>query len=103
MKKKLVIMLFVLLVLSIAIGASPIVDYFYTYGAEAPAVSESVATGGDSSTVPSSSSAPETSGSAVQNGERHPNETAILSAVILSSGTIVIALAVFIKQHNPDD
>jgi len=89
MKKKLVILLIILMVISIAIGVSPIVDYFYVNGAEEEITSTGVVT---------SDTAPVTTEEVV----RQPNQTAVLSAVILATGTILIALVLFIKQRNPE-
>ena len=86
-------MVLVLMVLSIAIGTSPIVDYFYSHGAEETTALVSIAATSD--TAPDSS-----------DGEAMPrtiNQTAIMSAVVLSTGTILIALVLFIKRHNPDE
>ena len=89
MKKKLIILLLILLVISIAIGVSPIVDYFYANGAEEE---------GTSSSVFISDTSPVT----VEDIVREPNQTAVLSAVVLATGTILIALVLFIKQRNPE-
>lgn len=89
MKKKLVILLIVLMVISIAIGVSPIVDYFYANGAEEITSGE----------VVTSETAPITT----EDVPREPNETAVLSAVVLATGTILIALVLFIKQRDPEN
>ena len=89
MKKKLVILLIVLMVISIAIGVSPIVDYFYANGAEEIT----------STDVVTSETAPITT----EDVPREPNETAVLSAVVLATGTILIALVLFIKQRDPEN
>lgn len=89
MKKKLVILLIVLMVISIAIGVSPIVDYFYANGAEEIT----------STDVVTSETAPITT----EDAPREPNETAVLSAVVLATGTILIALVLFIKQRDPEN
>ena len=89
MKKKLIILLIVLMVISIAIGVSPIVDYFYANGAEEVTSSTGVVT---------SDTAPITTEEVV----RQPNQTAVLSAVVLATGTILIALVLFIKQRDPN-
>lgn len=90
MKKKLIILLIVLMVISVAIGVSPIVDYFYANGAEEDTTSTEVVT---------SETAPITT----EDLPREPNETAVLSAVILATGTILIALVLFIKQRDPEN
>ena len=89
MKKKLIILLIVLMVISIAIGVSPIVDYFYANGAEEIT----------STDVVTSETAPITT----EDVPREPNETAVLSAVVLATGTILIALVLFIKQRDPEN
>lgn len=89
MKKKLIILLIVLMAISIAIGMSPIVDYFNAYGAEEEVITTS---------VESSDTTPETTEDTV----REPSETAVLSAVVLATGTILIALVLFIKQRDPE-
>jgi len=89
MKKKLVILLIILMVISIAIGVSPIVDYFYVNGAEEEITSTGVVT---------SDTAPITTEEVV----RQPSQTAVLSAVVLATGTILIALVLFIKQRDPE-
>lgn len=96
MKKKLIILLFVLMILAIAIGTSPIVDYFYANGAEPSTESSSASL---SSTAPDSSVPDST---AEEDAPREPHPTAIASAVVLSSGTILIALVIFIKRRDPD-
>ena len=90
MKKKLIILLIVLMVISIAIGVSPIVDYFYANGAEEDTTSVSDAQTSDT--------APVTTDEVL----RQPNQTAVLSAVVLATGTILIALVLFIKQRDPE-
>ena len=89
MKKKLVILLIVLMIISIAIGVSPIVDYFYANGAEAET----------SSVVLTSDTVPVTTEEVV----REPNQTAVLSAVVLATGTILIALVLFFKHRDPEN
>ena len=89
MKKKLIILLIILMVISIAIGVSPIVDYFHANGAEEVTTSTGALT---------SDTAPVTTEEVV----RQPSQTAVLSAVVLATGTILIALVLFIKQRNPD-
>ena len=89
MKKKLVILLIVLMVISIAIGVSPIVDYFYANGAEEITSTDVVAS--------------ETAPITTEDVPREPNETAVLSAVVLATGTILIALVLFIKQRDPEN
>ena len=86
-------MILVLMVISIAIGVSPIVDYFYAHGAEE--VTSSAVESTTSDTAPITSE-----------GEEAPrviNQTAVMSAVVLSTGTILIALMLFYKRRNPDD
>lgn len=89
MKKKLVILLIVLMVISIAIGVSPVVDYFYANGAEEITSSDVVTS--------------ETTPVTTEDAPREPNETAVLSAVVLATGTILIALVLFIKQRDPEN
>ena len=89
MKKKLVILLIVLMAISIATGVSPIVDYFYANGAEEEIASTGVVT---SDTTPVTT----------EEVLRQPSQTAVLSAVVLSTGTILIALVLFIRQRDPE-
>lgn len=90
MKKKLIILLMILMVLSIAIGVSPIVEYFHANAAEETLSSADVVT---------SETAPITT----EEAPREPNQTAVLSAVVLATGTILIALVLFIKQRDPEN
>ncbi len=77
MKRKLLIILFILLVLSIAIGTSPIVDYFYSLGAEA-----AVTTAAITETVDEIK--PET----------------VWFAIGLSSLTVIVAFAVYLRKRK---
>lgn len=90
MKKKLVILLIILMAISIAIGVSPIVDYFQANGAEEETTTSLTETS-DTAPVTTEETAP-----------REPNQTAVLSAVVLATGTILISLTLFIKQRDPE-
>lgn len=79
MKRKLIIVLIILLFLSIAIGTSPIVDYFYSLGAEAQ-------------------SSVSVSDTATPVDEIHPKT--VIFAVILSSLTVVVAFIVYLKKRR---
>lgn len=84
MKRKLIIVLFILLILSIAIGTSPIVDYFYSLGAK-----EAVTT-----TAPETS-APET---AAPIDEISPKT--VVFAVALSTVTVIAAFIVYLRKRK---
>ena len=86
----LVVLLIVLMVISIAIGISPIVDYFHANGAEEEITTSLVETS-DTAPVTSEDTAP-----------REPGLVAVLSAVVLATGTILISLVLFIKQRDPE-
>ena len=77
MKRKLLIVLLVLFVLSVMIGTSPIVDYFYS-------LADSVTTSDATVTIPEAVS-PKT----------------VTFAVILSSLTVAVAFAVYLKKRKP--
>ena len=89
MKRKLIIVLFILLILSIAIGTSPIVDYFYSLGAK-----EAVTTTALETTAPETS-APETSAPI---DEISPKT--VVFAVALSTVTVIAAFIVYLRKRK---
>ena len=77
MKRKLIVILLILFILSIAIGTSPIVDYFYSLGAA------------EVSTAPVTSKAPD---------EISP--ATVWAAVALSSITVIVAFVIFLRKRK---
>lgn len=80
MKRKLLIILAILFVLSIVIGTSPIVDYFYS-------LADSVET------------ATQTTDGTVQLPET-VNPKTVVFAVVLSSLTVIVCLIVYLKKRK---
>lgn len=79
MKRKLIIVLFILLILSIAIGTSPIVDYFYSLGAK-----EAVTTTAPETAAPIDEISPKT----------------VVFAVALSTVTVIAAFIVYLRKRK---
>ena len=117
MKRKLLIILFILFVLSVCIGTSPIVDYFYSLGAEAefttvPLGTTEITQTAERSTehfstalVGASTDAPSTSESAANNGaneevtDKIKPET-VYFAIGLSSLTVAVCFIVYLKKRK---
>lgn len=89
MKRKLIIVLFILLILSIAIGTSPIVDYFYSLGAEEAVTTNALETSA------LETSAPETS---TPIDEISPKT--VVFAVALSTVTVIAAFIVYLRKRK---
>lgn len=89
MKRKLIIVLFILLILSIAIGTSPIVDYFYSLGAEEAVTTNALETSA------LETSAPET---AAPIDEISPKT--VIFAVALSTVTVIAAFIVYLRKRK---
>lgn len=79
MKRKLLIILFILFVLSVVIGTSPIVDYFYSLGAEA-----------EGSTTPSVTT---------EVIDEIKPET-VYFAIGLSSLTVIVSFVVYLRKRR---
>ena len=77
MKRKLLIILVILFILSVAIGTSPIVDYFYSLGAEAE-------TSPEITTVATDTINPKT----------------VWIAALLSSLTVVVSFIVYLRKRK---
>lgn len=92
--KKIILVMLALLLLSIAISASPILTYFQSLGAELETTPEA-----PDSTASLTTTAVTTTESLT---DREPSQTALLFAVVFSAGTIVVAVIVFIKKHDPN-
>lgn len=91
MKRKLLIILFILFVLSIAIGTSPIVDYFYSLGAEAEMSTALVGTTADTVSVTSTDT---------------PSEADVIRpetvwfAIALSSLTVIVCFVIYLRKRK---
>lgn len=89
MKRKLIIVLFILLILSIAIGTSPIVDYFYSLGAEEAVTTTALET-----------SAPETSAPETSTPIDEISPKTVIFAVALSTVTVIAAFIVYLRKRK---
>ncbi len=91
--KKLIVLLIALFLFAVLISVSPIVDYLIANAAEMP---------------PESTSSEETAraeSTEAEGGEETPaavNETAVTGAVVLSTGTVLIAVGVFMRKRRPE-
>ena len=94
MKRKLIIVLFILLILSIAIGTSPIVDYFYSLGAE-----EAVTTNALETSAPETS-ALETSALETAAPIDEISPKTVVFAVALSTVTVIAAFIVYLRKRK---
>ncbi|MBQ7363969.1 MAG: hypothetical protein IJW46_00020 [Clostridia bacterium] len=81
MKRKLIIVLLILLFISIAIGTSPIIDYFYS-------LADSASTTEALTTVPDTAA------------DDTVSPKAVLFAVILSAVTVVASFAVYLRKRK---
>ena len=84
MKRKLIIVLFILLILSIAIGTSPIVDYFYSLGAEEAVTTNALETSAPETAAPIDEISPKT----------------VVFAVALSTVTVIAAFIVYLRKRK---
>lgn len=107
MKKKLFILLAVMLVLSIAVAASPLVPFilerYYALEAQGPSDSSPVvqsSEGAGSDDTTGGAAQDSSSGSEQSSEPEEPNKTAIIIAVILSAVTIALSVAVYIKKSR---
>ena len=88
MKRKLLIILLILFILSVAIGTSPIVDYFYSLGAEAEISSEAIgSTNADVTTE------------ATQASDVIDPKT-VWFAIGLSSLTVLVSFVVYLRKRQ---
>ncbi|MBR2986995.1 MAG: hypothetical protein IKC63_03150 [Clostridia bacterium] len=83
MKRKLLIVLVILFVISVLIGTSPIIDYFYSLA------------DGVTSSAPVSS-APDSS----EGGMDTVNEKTVVFAVVLSALTVAVSFVVYLKKRK---
>jgi len=91
MKRKLLIILLILFVLSVAIGTSPIVDYFYSLGAEAELSTAMVGTASDTVSVTSTDVSSE--------ADVIRPET-VWFAIGLSSLTVIVCFIVYLRKRR---
>ena len=84
MKRKLIIVLFILLILSIAIGTSPIVDYFYSLGAKEAVTTNALETSAPETSTPIDEISPKT----------------VVFAVALSTVTVIAAFIVYLRKRK---
>ena len=88
MKRKLLIILLILFILSVAIGTSPIVDYFYSLGAEAEISSETI-----------ESTSADVTTEATQTTDVIDPKT-VWFAIGLSSLTVLVSFIVYLRKRQ---
>lgn len=93
--KKIIVLLLVLFLLAVIIGTSPLIDWLHANAEEADTSSLTT----EESTQDITSKAPETDEGLAYSPETQ--QKAIVFAMILAGGTVLVSLAVFIKKRTP--
>ena len=94
--KKIIVLLLVLFLLAVIIGTSPLIDWLHANAEEADTSSLSTE---ESTQDITSTAAPETDEGLAYSPETQ--QKAIVFAMILAGGTVLVSLAVFIKKRTP--